>query len=103
MNLDSLEKISSSGKRRAALHHCVRCYMGIHYNCISIGYPHSDKKYFGFCCSCPLLPISWMVVRSSRLIFSKQNPLGQLGFLFTMNQLLYLLIVMWSLTPFRIK
>ena len=28
-------------------------------------------------------------------IFSKQNPLGNLGFLFTMNQMLYLLIVMW--------
>ena len=28
-------------------------------------------------------------------IFSKANELGSLGFLFTMNQVIYLLIVMW--------
>ena len=28
-------------------------------------------------------------------IFDKENPLGKLGLLFTMNQMIYLLIVMW--------
>jgi len=28
-------------------------------------------------------------------IFSKENPLGQLGLIFTLNQMIYLLIVMW--------
>ncbi len=49
-----------------------------------------------FCCSTPLLPIAWVVGKSLKVdIFNKSNPLGKLGFLFTLNQLIYLLIVMW--------
>ncbi|WP_286782878.1 DUF7010 family protein [Streptococcus sp. UBA4344] len=49
-----------------------------------------------FCCSCPLLPLSWLVGKWLKVdIFSKENPLSQLGFLVTCNQLIYLLIVMW--------
>ena len=48
------------------------------------------------CCSCPLMPIAWVIGKRLHIdIFDKSNPLGQLGFLFTLNQLLYLLIVMW--------
>ncbi len=58
--------------------------------------PIMTKNILVFCCSCPMLPISWIVGKKLGVdIFSKQNPLGKLGFLFTMNQLLYLLIVMW--------
>lgn len=54
------------------------------------------KNILVFCCSCPLLPISWIVGKKLHVdIFSNENPLGKLGFLFTMNQMLYLLIVMW--------
>ncbi|MDO5301991.1 MAG: hypothetical protein Q4E76_05795 [Tissierellia bacterium] len=49
-----------------------------------------------FCCSAPLLPISWLLGRRMGVdIFSKEHQLGQLGLLFSVNQLLYLLIVMW--------
>lgn len=49
-----------------------------------------------FCCSCPLLPISWSIGKIMKVdIFDKSNPLGSVGFLFTCNQFLYLLIVMW--------
>lgn len=49
-----------------------------------------------FCCSCPLMPVSWMIGKLMKVdIFSKENPLGNLGFLFTCNQMIYLLIVMW--------
>ena len=42
-----------------------------------------------FCCSCPLLPLSWFVGKWLNVdIFSKENPLTNLGFLFTCNQLL---------------
>ncbi|SEJ36063.1 DUF7010 family protein [Sharpea azabuensis] len=59
---------------------------------ISIGL----KNIFVFCCSVPLLPLSWMIGKKIGVnIFSKENELGNLGFLFTMNQILYLLIVMW--------
>ncbi len=54
------------------------------------------KNLLIFCCSCPLLPISWLVGKIIKVdIFSKENPLGALGFLFTLNQMIYLLIVMW--------
>ena len=49
-----------------------------------------------FSCSIPMLPISWFVGKKLAVnIFDKKNPLSELGFLFTCNQLLYLLIVMW--------
>ncbi|MGF3214802.1 DUF7010 family protein [Facklamia sp. P12945] len=58
---------------------------------------HYDaKNILVFCCSTLLLPLSWLIGKKMGIdIFSKQNELGKLGFLFTMNQMLYLLIVMW--------
>ncbi len=59
---------------------------------ISIGL----KNIIVFCCSTPLLPLSWVIGKKIGVdIFSKDNELGNLGFLFTLNQVLYLLIVMW--------
>lgn len=49
-----------------------------------------------FCCSCPLLPIAVAAGRIFKVdIFEKKNPLGNLGIIFTMNQMIYLLIAMW--------
>lgn len=54
------------------------------------------KNILVFCCSVPLLPLSWVIGKKIGVnIFSKENELGDLGFLFTINQVLYLLIVMW--------
>ncbi len=54
------------------------------------------KNLIVFCCSCPLLPLAWVIGKAIKVdIFAKGNPLGQLGFLFTLNQMIYLLIVMW--------
>ncbi len=54
------------------------------------------KNLIVFCCSTPLLPLSWMIGKKIGVdIFLKDNELGNLGFLFTLNQILYLLIVMW--------
>lgn len=62
----------------------------------AIKMPIETKNILVFCCSCPLLPISWIIGKIIKVdIFSKENPLWQLGFLFTCNQLIYLLIVMW--------
>ena len=58
--------------------------------------PQEKENLFVFCCSCPLLPISWIIGKILKTdIFEKSNPLGNVGFLFTCNQFLYLLIVMW--------
>ncbi|MCR4939291.1 MAG: hypothetical protein K5930_04175 [Treponemataceae bacterium] len=59
--------------------------------------PVMTRNLLVFCCSCPLMPIAWLVGKAIKVdIFSKENPLGKLGFLFTLNQLIYLLIVMWA-------
>lgn len=42
-----------------------------------------------------MLPLAWIAGKIKVDIFAKNNTLGQLGFLFTMNQMIYLLIVMW--------
>ena len=58
--------------------------------------PQDKENLFVFCCSCPLLPMSWLIGKVLKVdIFDKSNPLGDVGFLFTCNQFLYLLIVMW--------
>ena len=63
---------------------------------IVLDLPQEKENMLVFCCSCPLLPISWIIGKALKIdIFDKSNPLGKLGFLFTLNQLLYLLIVMW--------
>jgi len=63
---------------------------------IMIDLPQDKENMFVFCCSCPLLPISWMIGKVLKVdIFDKSNPLGNVGFLFTCNQFLYILIVMW--------
>ncbi len=62
----------------------------------ALGLPVMTRNLLVFCCACPLLPLSWLIGKMLGIdIFSKENPLGSLGFLFTMNQMLYLLIVMW--------
>ena len=53
---------------------------------------------YTFFCSCYLMPLAWIF---SKLIkansFRKSsNPIDKLGFLCTMNQTLYLIIVMWA-------
>ena len=63
---------------------------------VSIDMPIERQNLFVFCCSCPLIPLAWVIGKIIHVdIFDKSNPLGNLGFLFTLNQLLYLLIVMW--------
>ena len=58
--------------------------------------PVMTRNLLVFCCAAPLLPISFLVGKVIKVnIFSKENPLGKLGLLFTLNQMLYLLIVMW--------
>ncbi|WP_455078466.1 DUF7010 family protein [Peptostreptococcus stomatis] len=54
------------------------------------------KNILVFCSSTPLMPLSWLIGKKIGVnIFSKGNELGNLGLLFTMNQILYLLIVIW--------
>lgn len=55
------------------------------------------RNLITFCCSCPLMPLACIFGKKLKVdIFEKNNPLTKLGLLFTINQMLYLLIVMWA-------
>ncbi|WP_036949198.1 DUF7010 family protein [Pseudobutyrivibrio ruminis] len=58
--------------------------------------PVQQQNILVFCCSCPLMPLAMIIGKIVKVdLFSKNNPLSKAGFLFTMNQMLYILIVMW--------
>lgn len=58
--------------------------------------PILTKNLFTFCCTAPLLPISFFISKILKIDFqNKENPLTGLGVLFSVNQILYLLIAMW--------
>ena len=56
------------------------------------------KNLYTFMCSCYLMPLAFMFSKITKAdIFKKtSNPINKLGFLCTMNQTLYLIIVMWA-------
>ncbi len=63
-------------------------------SCLSL--PLRTRNLLVFCCSCPLMPLAMLASKLIKVnLFSKKNPLGNLGLLFTLNQFLYILIVMW--------
>lgn len=58
--------------------------------------PILSKNFFTFCFSTPLMPLAYMISKIIKVDFTnKENPLSSLGILFSINQMLYLLIVMW--------
>jgi len=55
-----------------------------------------SKNMLVFCCTAPLLPLAYFVSKIIKVDFqNKDNPLTNLGILFSVNQMLYLLIAMW--------
>lgn len=58
--------------------------------------PILTKNLFTFFCTAPLMPLSYLISRLLKIDFRNEgNPLSNLGLLFSLNQLLYLLIAMW--------
>lgn len=63
---------------------------------LSTDLPILTKNLFTFCCTAPLLPISFIISKIIKVNFqNKGNPLTNLGLLFSVNQILYLIIAMW--------
>ena len=55
-----------------------------------------QKNLFTFCCSAVLFPVAWMLSKFLGIDFEgKGNPLTKAGILFSINQMLYILIAMW--------
>lgn len=58
--------------------------------------PVVTKNLYTFFCSAPLVPLAYFISKLIGIDFqNKDNPLSDLGFLFTINQILYILISMW--------
>ena len=59
-------------------------------------FPIQAKNMLTFCCTGPLLPLAFGISKLIGVDFQgKDNPLTKLGMIFTLNQILYLLIAMW--------
>lgn len=55
-----------------------------------------NKNLWTFICTTPLMPVAALFAKALNIPFTeKGNPLNDLGGLFSMNQMLYLLIAMW--------
>ena len=58
--------------------------------------PLEAKNLLTFCCTCPLMPLAWLLSKPLHITFSdKENPLSSLGIVLSVAQIPYLLIVMW--------
>lgn len=58
--------------------------------------PILTKNLLTFCCTAPLVPLAFFVSKVIKVDFqNKGNPLTNLGVMFSLNQILYLLIAMW--------
>lgn len=58
--------------------------------------PILTKNLLIFCCTVPLMPLSFAISKIIGVDFqNKDNPLSKLGLLFSINQIVYLLIAMW--------
>ncbi len=54
------------------------------------------KNLLTFCFSAPLVPLAYIISKIIKAEFStNDNPLSNLGILFSINQFLYILIAMW--------
>ncbi len=55
-----------------------------------------NQNLLTFCCTAPLLPVSYLIAKIIKVDFqNKGNPLTNLEVLFSVNQILYLLIALW--------
>ena len=55
-----------------------------------------QKNLVTFCCSAVLFPIAWGLSKALKIDFEgKGNPLTKAGIIFSVNQMLYILIAMW--------
>ena len=97
MNLEELKK-DCSIKQKKGIHFIIASV--IIWSMVLIvqltSLPVLTKNLLTFCCTAPLLPLSFLVSKILKIQFQdKSNPLNNLGILFSANQMIYLLIAMW--------
>ena len=68
------------------------------------GLPMDTKNLLTFCCACPLVPLAFLISKWIHVDFQgKDNPLTKAGLLFSINQILYILIAMWVMNAVPTK
>ncbi|WP_070109797.1 DUF7010 family protein [Clostridium acetireducens] len=97
MNLEEL-RLSCAIKQKKGLHFILA---SIIIWCVVLiiqltSLPILTKNLFTFCATAPLMPLAFFISKIIKVDFqNKENPLTNLGVLFSANQMLYLLIAMW--------
>ena len=96
-NLDEM-RLDSAVKQKKGLHLILAsviiwsAVLVVHLTAL----PILTKNLLTFCFTAPLLPLGFMISKLIQVDFTnKENPLTGLGVLFSVNQMLYLLIAMW--------
>jgi hypothetical protein len=91
-------RINSAIKQKKGLHFILAsviiwiAILVIHLSTLQI----LTKNLLTFCFAAPLMPLAFMISKMIKVDFTnKENPLTNLGILFSANQILYLLIAMW--------
>jgi hypothetical protein len=97
MNLEEM-RLDSALKQKKGLHFILAsviiwsAVMAIHLTEM----PILTKNLFTFFVTAPLMPLAYIISKLIRVDFTNRgNPLTNLGVLFSVNQMLYLLIAMW--------
>jgi len=97
MNLDEL-RLDCAIKQKKGLHFILAsiiiwtAVLFVHLTSL----PILTKNLLTFCFTAPLMPLAYLISKVIKVDFSnKGNPLTNLGVLFSLNQMLYLLIAMW--------
>lgn len=97
MNLEEMRN-DSSLKQKKGLHFILAsiiiwsAVLAVHLTDL----PILTKNLLTFCFTAPLMPLAYLIAKAIRADFSnRNNPLTALGVLFSVNQMLYLLIAMW--------
>jgi len=97
MNLKEM-RLDCSIKQKKGLHFILASIIiwsavtGVHYTSL----PILSKNLFTFCFTAPLMPLAYMISKIIKVDFTnKGNPLTNLGVMFSLNQIIYLLIAMW--------
>jgi hypothetical protein len=97
MNLDEM-RLDSAIKQKKGIHFILAsviiwiAVLVIHLSALQI----LTKNLLTFCFTAPLMPLAFMISKIIKVDFTnKDNPLTNLGILFSANQILYLLVAMW--------
>jgi hypothetical protein len=97
MNLDEM-RVDSAIKQKKGIHFILAsviiwmAVLVVHLTTL----PILTKNLLTFCFTAPLMPLAYLISKIIKVDFTnKDNPLTNLGILFSANQILYLLIAMW--------